>query len=89
MYTLYTLWVICDPEMNFEVMPVKGYARIEAATHKTCSLDAKFKKKNRKKIRDLVNVTKNLDCLFSIRIPINLIQHFSPYTFYFANFIYV
>ena len=30
MYTLYTPWVICDPEMNFEVMPVKGYARIEA-----------------------------------------------------------
>jgi len=29
MYTLHTLWVICDPEMNFEVMPVKGYVRID------------------------------------------------------------
>ena len=35
MYTLYIRWVIYDPEqrcieMNFEVMPIKGYAQIEA-----------------------------------------------------------
>ena len=28
MYTLYTRWVICNPEMNFGII-LEGYARIE------------------------------------------------------------
>jgi len=39
MYTL--MWPICDPEMNFGVMPV-GCSWIEIGTHKTCFLDAKI-----------------------------------------------
>jgi len=32
---------LLDPEVNFGVILIKRYARIEA-THKTCSLDAKL-----------------------------------------------
>ncbi|KYM79734.1 hypothetical protein ALC53_09846 [Atta colombica] len=38
MYILYTRWVICNPEMNFEVILVKGYARIETSNAKLVSI---------------------------------------------------
>jgi len=41
MYALYIPWVICDPEVNFGVMPVKGH-KSRPVTPKTCSLDAKL-----------------------------------------------
>ncbi|KYN11963.1 hypothetical protein ALC57_15856 [Trachymyrmex cornetzi] len=35
---MYTRWVVCDPEMNFGVILVKGYARIETGNAQNLSI---------------------------------------------------
>ena len=49
MYTLYIPWVICDSEVNFGVMPVKGYARIEAGDAQNLFFRCQIFFSNRKK----------------------------------------